>query len=46
VLKEVRLTGLNFNAALIDNITLYAFLAAFVLSLFFNIRGFIRKKKA
>jgi hypothetical protein len=40
-----RITGLNFNASLIDNITLYSLLAALGLSLFFNIRDYIRKKK-
>jgi hypothetical protein len=40
-----RITGLDFNASLVDSITLYAFLTALVLSLIFNIRDFIRKKK-
>ncbi len=39
-----RLTGLDFNSSLVDNITLYAFLAALGLSLFFNIRDFVRKR--
>jgi hypothetical protein len=32
-----RLTGLDINATLLDNVTLYTFLAALVLSLFFNV---------
>jgi hypothetical protein len=39
-----RITGLNFNASMVDSITLYTFLAALVLSMFFNIRDYIRKK--
>jgi hypothetical protein len=39
-----RITGLNFNASMVDSITLYAFLAALVLSLFLNIRDYIIKK--
>ena len=34
-----RLTGLDFDPLLIDNITLYAFIAALVISLFMNIRS-------
>jgi hypothetical protein len=40
-----RITGLDFDASVVDSITLYAFLAALVLSLIFNIRDYIRKKK-
>ncbi len=40
-----RITGLNLNAALVDQVTLFAFLAALVLSLFFNIRDLIKAKK-
>jgi hypothetical protein len=40
-----RLTGMDFDARMVDNVTLYAFLAALVLSLFFNIRDYIGKKK-
>ncbi len=40
-----RLTGSDLNPALIDNVTLYTFLAAVVISLFLNIRDFIRKRK-
>ncbi|MCX6303121.1 MAG: DUF2784 domain-containing protein [Bacteroidia bacterium] len=39
-----RITGINFNASMIDSITLYAFLAALVLSLIFNSRDYFRKK--
>jgi hypothetical protein len=35
-----RLTGLDINASLVDNATLYVFLAAFGLSVFFNIKDF------
>jgi hypothetical protein len=40
-----RLTGMDFDARMVDNVTLYAFLVALVLSLFFNIRDYIGKKK-
>ena len=40
-----RLTGLNINALLVDKITLFSFLAALVLSLAFNTRDLIRRKK-
>ena len=40
-----RLTGLNFNPSLIDDIALYSFLAALGLSLFLNIRDFIIRRK-
>ena len=40
-----RLTGLNVNASLIDKVTLYAFLAALVLSISLNIRDFVKSKK-
>jgi len=38
-----RLTGLNFDSSVIDKVTLYAFLAALGLSLFLNIKDFIKK---
>jgi hypothetical protein len=41
-----RLTGLDLNPSVVDDVTLYSFLAALGISLFFNIRDFIRKKKA
>jgi hypothetical protein len=40
-----RITGLDFNAHLVDQVTLYAFLAAFILSVLFNIRDIIRGNK-
>jgi len=40
-----RITGLNFNASLVDNLTLYCFLAAFILSIILNIRDYIIKKR-
>jgi hypothetical protein len=40
-----RLTGLNVNASLVDKVTLYAFLIALMLSLFVNIRDFIKSKR-
>jgi hypothetical protein len=39
-----RISGLNLNALLVDHITLYAFLAALGLSLFFNIRDLVTRK--
>jgi hypothetical protein len=35
-----RLTGLDFNASLVDNVTLYAFIVALVFSVIFNIKDF------
>ena len=40
-----RITGLNISAALADHFTLYAFLLALTVSLFFNIRDFAALKK-
>jgi hypothetical protein len=40
-----RISGLDINASLVDHITLYAFLLALVLSLFFNIRDFLISRK-
>jgi hypothetical protein len=40
-----RLTGSDFNSGMIDNVTLYTFIAAIVISLFLNIRDLIRKRK-
>jgi hypothetical protein len=34
-----RLTGLDFNPSIVDNVTLYVFLAALVFSIFFNIKN-------
>jgi len=39
-----RLTGLDVNQALVDSFTLYGLLAALAISLFLNIRDFIRKR--
>jgi len=38
-----RLTGLDFNSSLVDNVTLFAFLIALAFSLFINIRSVIRR---
>lgn len=35
-----RLTGLDLNASIIDNVTLYVFLAALMISIVFNIKDF------
>ncbi len=40
-----RITGLDFDASLVDSITLYAFLAALAISVFLNIKDYRRKKK-
>lgn len=40
-----RITGLELNASLVDNITLYVFLAAFAASIFLNVRDYVRSKK-
>jgi Protein of Unknown function (DUF2784) len=37
-----RLTGLDINASLVDNVTLYAFLGAFGFSLFFSLRDHLK----
>jgi hypothetical protein len=39
-----RLTGLDTNQSLVDGVTLYSFLAALVISLFLNLRDFLRKR--
>jgi hypothetical protein len=33
-----RITGVDFSSSLVDSVTLYAFLAALVISLFLNLR--------
>lgn len=38
-----RLTGLDFDPSLVDNVTLFAFLIALAISLFVNIRSYIRR---
>jgi hypothetical protein len=40
-----RLTGLDLNPSLVDNVTLYAFLSAIGFSLFFNLRDFLARRK-
>ena|SRR5664280_482079 len=40
-----RLTGLDINASLVDNATLYTFLAALVISIALNLRDFLKRKK-
>jgi hypothetical protein len=39
-----RLTGLDINQSLVDDVTLYSFLAALGLSVFFNLRDFMRRR--
>lgn len=40
-----RITGLNFDSSMVDDVTLYLFLAAFAVSVFLNIRDYIIKKR-
>jgi len=40
-----RLTGLDLNPSLVDNVTLYTFLAALGSSVFFNIKDFNAGRK-
>ncbi len=40
-----RITGLDFNSTLVDNVTLYAFLGALTISVVLNSRDYIKKKK-
>ncbi len=40
-----RLTGLDLNPSLVNGVTLYTFIAATGISLFLNIRDFLRKRK-
>jgi hypothetical protein len=40
-----RITGMDFDAALVDNMTLFLFLAAFVLSIVFNVMDWKKKRK-
>jgi hypothetical protein len=35
-----RLTGLDINATLVDNVTLYSFLAALAISIFLNVKDY------
>jgi hypothetical protein len=39
-----RITGRDISASLVDNITLYSFLAALIMSAILNIRDFTKKK--
>ena len=41
-----RITGLDISASLVDNVTLFAFLAALIMSAILNIRDFTKKKKS
>ncbi|MDP4224683.1 MAG: DUF2784 domain-containing protein [Bacteroidota bacterium] len=40
-----RITGLNIGEKLVDKVTLAVFVAALVVSIIFNVRDFIRKRK-
>jgi hypothetical protein len=40
-----RITGLDISASLVDKVTLYTFLAALIISLFLNIKGYLKKKQ-
>jgi hypothetical protein len=40
-----RLTGVNINASLVDNVTLYAFLAALAISIVLNLRDYKKGKE-
>jgi hypothetical protein len=40
-----RITGLDISASLVDKVTLYTFLAALIISLFLNIKGYLKAKK-
>ena len=40
-----RLTGKDFNARLVDNVTLYLFLAALILSIILSVKDIVRKRK-
>jgi len=41
-----RITGMDFNTLLIDKLTLWSFIGALILSVFLNIRDYIRFKKS
>jgi hypothetical protein len=41
-----RITGLNISTSLVDNITLFAFLTALILTIFLNLRDFAKSRKA
>ena len=40
-----RITGLNFDASLVDKVTLYSFLGALAIALFINIRDYMRLRR-
>lgn len=40
-----RLTGLDINPYRVDNVTLYAFIAALIISVYLNVRDYLRKRK-
>jgi hypothetical protein len=40
-----RLTGLDINATMVDNATLYSFLAALVISIVLNLRDYKKRRK-
>lgn len=40
-----RITGLDISASVVDSVTLYGFIGALVLSLFLNIRSFVKSRK-
>ena len=40
-----RMTGLNVNQTMVDNVTLYGFIAALALSLFLTIRDYRKRKR-
>lgn len=39
-----RLSGISLNPAIVDSFTLYVFLSALLISVFFNIRDYIRER--
>ncbi len=41
-----RLTGLDINASMVDNVTLFSFLASLMLSVIFNIRDYRRSGRS
>jgi hypothetical protein len=40
-----RLTGLDFNPAVVDKVTLWSFILAFALSILFNVRDYMQKRR-
>jgi hypothetical protein len=40
-----RITGMDFNRILVDKVTLYSYLAALVLSFYFNMHDYLVKKR-